>query len=103
MKKQEFLSAAIAAARQTSAQSNLPAGVTVAQAALETAWGESRLAQKANNYFVIKARGDQPFVALPTSECDSVATKRFTARLARYLFIKECSVVRNAITLATPC
>ena len=103
MKKQEFLSAAIAAARQTSAQSNLPAGVTVAQAALESAWGESRLAQKANNYFGIKARGEQPFTAMPTTECEAGEMKKLTARFARYRSMQECFVARDAILLAAPC
>src|SRR5438067_1773996 len=84
MKKQEFLSAAIAAARQTSVQSNLPAGVTVAQAVLESAWGESRLAHNSNNYFVIKARGDQPVTAIPTSQSKAGETKKLTTRIARY-------------------
>ena len=103
MKKEEFLSAATLAARQSSAHSNLPAGVSVAQAALESAWGESRLAQRANNYFGIKARGDQPFVALPTSECAAGETKRLTARFARYRSMQECFAARDAIVLATPC
>jgi len=103
MKKQEFLSAAIAAARQTSAQSNLPAGVTVAQAALESAWGESRLAQKANNYFGIKARGDQLFIAMPTTECETGEMKKLAARFARYRSMAECFAARDAIILTAPC
>src|SRR5438067_1232663 len=103
MTREEFLSAAIAAARQSSAQSNLPAGATVAQSALESAWGESRLAQKANNYFGIKARGDQPFVAMPTTECDAGETTKLTARFARYRSMQECFAARDAIILAAPC
>ena len=103
MTKKEFLSAAIAAARQSSAQSNLPAGVTVAQAALESAWGESRLAQKANNYFGIKARRDQPFVAMPATECEAGEVKKLTARFARYRSMAECFAARDAILLAAPC
>src|SRR5438309_10906490 len=97
MAKENFLSAAIVAARQTSAKSNLPAGVTVAQAALESAWGESRLAQKANNYFGIKARRDQSFIAMPTSECEAGEMKKLTARFARYRSMQECFAARDAI------
>ena len=103
MTKEAFLSAAIAAARQTSAHSNLPAGVTVAQAALESAWGESRLAQKANNYFGIKARGGQPFTALPTTECEAGEMKKLTAHFARYRSMVECFAARDTIILAAPC
>ena len=103
MKTQEFLSAAVAAARQSSAQSNLHAGVTVAQAALESAWGESRLAQKANNYFGIKTRGDQLFIAIPTTECEAGETKKLTARFARYRSMAECFAARDAIILVVPC
>src|SRR5438874_12008179 len=103
MTKEAFLSAAVAAAQQTSAQSNLPAGVTVAQAALESAWGESRLAQKANNYFGIKARGDQPFTAMPTSDCEGGEMKKPTPRFARYRSMAECFAARDAIILTAPC
>src|SRR3989440_11629752 len=103
MTKEVFLAAAIVAARQSSAQSNFPAGVTVAQAALESAWGESRLAQKANNYFGIKACGEQPFVAMPTTEREAGEVKKPTARFARYRSMRECFAARDAIILAAPC
>ena len=32
----------------------IPASITLAQAALESAWGESELAKKSNNFFGIK-------------------------------------------------
>src|SRR5438477_2332208 len=107
MTKKEFLSAAIAAARQSSAQSNLPAGVSVAQAALESAWGESRLAQKANNYFGIKARDCDSWIAMPTTESildadgKSSLTKT-TARFARYASMEECFTARDRIVLSAP-
>lgn len=51
-------------------EKGVPSGVTVAQAALESAWGESGLTEKANNLFGIKAdkswRG--PTVIMPTRE-----------------------------------
>ena len=55
------------------------AGIAVAQAALESAWGNSRLARDANNYFGIKARngedngndnkGGTPATVTPTPSC----------------------------------
>jgi hypothetical protein len=52
-----FLDAVGSAARASQASSGVPASVTVAQAILESDWGESSLARIANNYFGIKATG----------------------------------------------
>lgn len=38
----------------TQARSGVPASITLAQAALESGWGESKLAKTANNFFGIK-------------------------------------------------
>ncbi|WP_036666233.1 glycoside hydrolase family 73 protein [Paludibacterium yongneupense] len=43
------------AAQASSRASDIPASFTVAQAALESGWGESRLAREAKNLFGIKA------------------------------------------------
>lgn len=45
------------AARASQAKSGVPASVTVAQAILESDWGQSSLSRIANNYFGIKATG----------------------------------------------
>ena len=50
-----FVAAIASAARATSASA--PVSVTVAQAILESSWGESQLSRGANNYFGIKANG----------------------------------------------
>lgn len=102
MTKQQFLTAAIAAAQQTSAHSGFPAGVTVAQAALESAWGESRLAQKANNYFGIKARWGESWIAMPTTECVAGEMRNVTARFARYASMAECFARRDQILRTAP-
>ena len=72
--QQAFLDAAADAARQGSAQTGVPASVTVAQAILESGWGSSQLSVTANNYFGIKALGNlgpDGVVWMPTSEYDS--------------------------------
>jgi hypothetical protein len=51
-----FISAVAAAAR-ASGHASGPVSVTVAQAILESNWGESLLSREANNYFGIKATG----------------------------------------------
>ena len=71
---QAFLDAAAQAARQGAALTGVPASVTVAQAILESSWGQSSLATTANNYFGMKAMGslgDDGVVWMPTSEYDS--------------------------------
>lgn len=42
--------------------------INLAQTILESEWGESRLAAEYNNYYGIKAQGDQKSVTLPTKE-----------------------------------
>lgn len=57
-----------AAARSSKAQTGVPAAITVAQAILESGWGESQLARRANNYFGIKGVGSDGVVWMPTTE-----------------------------------
>jgi hypothetical protein len=68
-----FLQAAGEAARLGQTETGVPASVTVAQAILESSWGQSALALDANNYFGIKAMGSEGtagVVWMPTSEYD---------------------------------
>ena len=50
-----FIAAVGAAAQQSQKETKVPASVTIAQAILESDWGNSLLSKKANNYFGIKA------------------------------------------------
>src|SRR5581483_8758215 len=52
-----FIRAVAAAAQLSSAKSGVPVAVTVAQAILESSWGDSLLTRRANNLFGIKALG----------------------------------------------
>jgi flagellum-specific peptidoglycan hydrolase FlgJ len=108
MTKQQFLTAATAAAQKSSALSGFPAGVTLAQAALESAWGSSRLSQKANNFFGIKAHDGCDSLAMPTTECSldsagQTAVKKITARFARYDSIDDCFADRDRIIRELAC
>ncbi len=103
MNKSEFLSAATAAARQCSRLSGLPPGVTVAQAALESAWGASQLARRAHNYFGIKAHGKLPWIALPTLEYRNGRAFSTEARFARYDSMAACFADRDRILLTVAC
>src|SRR3954465_15292409 len=100
--RQEFLHKAVSAALAAAAVSGFPAGITVAQAALESAWGNSQLAREGNNFFGIKAhgkrtRGGPPFIEFPTTEVLKGVPQRVTARFARYASMAECFADRDAI------
>ena len=48
-------------------QHGVPASVTLAQAIIESGWGDSHMGD-AWNFFGIKAQGDEPFVVVRTRE-----------------------------------
>src|SRR5512146_1104416 len=103
MTKRDFLEAAVAAARESSRASGLPAGVTVAQAVLESAWGASRLSREANNYFGIKAHGGSEYIELPTTEVTHGVVVRTAARFAKYSSMAECFADRDRLILSLGC
>ena len=51
----KFILAAVEPAQASQRETGVPASVTIAQAALESGWGKSKLANQAHNYFGIKA------------------------------------------------
>jgi LysM repeat protein len=53
----QFIAAAVPAAQASQRETGVPAAVTIAQAILESDWGDSVLARAANNFFGIKASG----------------------------------------------
>ena len=55
MKPQEFISKVAMAAQYAAQQTGVPASISIAQAALESGWGESGLTKAGNNLFGIKA------------------------------------------------
>lgn len=55
--REAFIEGVGAAARELHTSTGVPASVTVAQAILESDWGNSLLTRQANNYFGIKAMG----------------------------------------------
>src|SRR3954453_1114343 len=68
-----FISLAVPGAQQGQREFGVPASVTIAQGALESAWGTSHIG-RANNYFGIKALSSGPgpiavgSVVVPTKE-----------------------------------
>jgi flagellum-specific peptidoglycan hydrolase FlgJ len=97
MTRSEFLQQAMAAAKAASAKSGFPAGITVAQAALESAWGQSWLSRDANNYFGIKAYGKHDRVAMPTHEVENGTVRAMTAEFAKFQSMVECFAARDQL------
>ncbi len=97
MTKDEFIAAATAAAHAFAESGGSPAGVAVAQAALESNWGNSQLSRDAHNYFGIKAHGSLPWIELPTHEAKNGALVRTVARFARYDSMEACFADRERI------
>ena len=97
MTKQEFVKQANAAASQSSRQSGMPVMVTVAQAALESNWGLSKLTKAANNYFGIKAHGDHDQIQMMTNECEKGTQVIIRAGFAKYGSMLDCFQCRDRI------
>lgn len=97
MTREEFLEKAAVAAQKASAKSGLPAGVTVAQAALESNWGESQLSKAANNYFGIKAHGKHAVMEFRTCEFGATGETMVIAKFAAYDSMEECFECRDSL------
>ena len=97
MTKQEFVQQAHAAASQSSECSGTPAMVTVAQAALESNWGQSKLSREANNYFGIKAHGNHDQVQMMPKECEKGTQVVIKAKFAKYRSMLDCFQCRDRI------
>lgn len=86
MTPREFIDAIKPAALACQAASGIPASFTIAQAALESAWGKSQLAREGFNLFGIKADagwgGD--VLELPTKEFEGGQWITVNARWRRY-------------------
>ena len=113
MTKEEFVRQAYEAAAKSSEKSGMPAMVTVAQAALESNWGKSRLSQEAHNYFGIKAHGKHERTRWCTREYNYPSTPKtgapgtpasgkmlqVMAEFAKYGSLEECIECRDGILL----
>lgn len=77
--------------------------VTVAQAALESNWGQSKLSQDAHNYFGIKAHGVQERVQMSTREFEHGADVVIQADFARFNSMLDCFQSRDRILLQGTC
>ena len=82
----------VAAAIASQQATGVPASITIAQAILESGWGQTGLAKKANNYFGIKAVADlvpERYIELPTHEVVNGHSVEERARFARFATIED--------------
>jgi flagellum-specific peptidoglycan hydrolase FlgJ len=85
--EQTFLTNTVLAAQQAQRQFGIPACITIAQATLESGWGQSALARQANNYFGVKANAKATpaqYAEFPTEEFVDGRKVEEMARFARY-------------------
>jgi flagellar rod assembly protein/muramidase FlgJ len=101
MKPLEFVEWLRDGAVRTMREYGIPASFIVAQAALESAWGRSRLAREANNLFGIKAgpRWAGEVIDLPTREFQDGEWVTVTAGWRRYADV-AASLADHALFLS---
>lgn len=79
-----WLKTMVCPAQMSASKWGVPASVTLAQCILESGWGQSRLARRANNYFGVKAIPGEDYCEFPTTEVLQGRTVREMAEFARY-------------------
>lgn len=86
MTPQDFFAELGPGARQSNIDTGIPASFTLAQAALESAWGASGLALQGKNLFGIKALGDWtgPTITMPTQEYINGQWEQIQAAFRKY-------------------
>ncbi|BDD93551.1 hypothetical protein PanNE5_29910 [Pandoraea sp. NE5] len=104
MSPEDFISAIAPAAQACMRRTKIPTSFTIAQGALESSWGASKLATTAFNLFGVKAdrAWKGPTVIMPTIEV--IAGKRITvsAQWRRYSGWQACIDDHAAFLLTNP-
>lgn len=83
--QRQFVNRLAPAAQRLGSQYDLFPSVLLAQAALESSWGQSDLALNHHNLFGIKALPNQPAVSLPTFEDGRSGMVKTTAAFCHYV------------------
>lgn len=87
-----FLKLAVPAALASQHATGVPASITIAQAILESGWGQTGLAKQANNYFGIKTAvhvAPDSYLELPTHEVVNGQSVEELAKFARYATVAD--------------
>lgn len=89
MQKDAFFAMAVAPAQASQKETGVPASVTLAQAILESGWGDQHMGD-ACNYFGIKAQSGEPSVTMRTREVESGKSVFVDAAFRRFASVEEC-------------
>lgn len=84
MKPAEFIARVAPAAVLDMQRTGIPASLTIAQAALESAWGDSELARRANNLFGMKGTGPAGTIDIWTTEYAGGKKQQISAKFRAY-------------------
>ncbi|RNB91981.1 mannosyl-glycoprotein endo-beta-N-acetylglucosamidase [Brevibacillus fluminis] len=99
MTPQSFITKIAPTAISDMRKTRIPASLTIAQAILESAWGESGLTKKANNLFGIKGTGMAGSVSMPTTEYLGKQAVATTATFRAYCSWDESIADHSALIL----
>jgi Mannosyl-glycoprotein endo-beta-N-acetylglucosaminidase/Putative peptidoglycan binding domain len=89
MQKDAFFAMAVGPARASHKDTGVPASVTLAQAIIESGWGDAHMGD-AWNFFGIKAQGNEPFVVVRTREVVGGKDVFINAKFRRFASMEEC-------------
>ena len=89
MQKDAFFALAVGPAQASHKTTGVPASVTLAQAILESGWGDHHMGE-ACNYFGIKARPGEPSVTMRTREVEGGKSVSVDAAFRRFASVDEC-------------
>src|SRR3954462_9229586 len=89
MQKDAFFAMAVGPAQASQRQTGVPASVTLAQAILESGWGDGHMGD-AWNFFGIKAQASEPFVVMHTREIVNGKDVFIDAKFRRFASMEEC-------------
>lgn len=89
MQKEAFFAMAVGPAQASQKATGVPASVTLAQAILESGWGDQHMGD-ACNYFGIKAQSGEPSVTLQTREVEGGKSVFVDAAFRRFASVEEC-------------
>lgn len=104
MSPPDFITSFVDAAQRSSVVSRIPASFTIAEAALESAWGQSLLAINGLNYFGVKAGPEWtgPTIDMNTREYLNGAWVMVPARWRKYAMIDDCIVDHASFLVSNP-
>jgi flagellum-specific peptidoglycan hydrolase FlgJ len=85
-----FIARIAPAAQMGAVQTGVPASITIAQAILESGWGDSGLAKQANNFFGIKARRADDYAEFKTTEIRNGVAGKELARFRKFASEAQC-------------